>query len=221
MTIPQTIAIDGPAASGKSTLGQIIAHHFGYLYFDTGILYRALTYIALQRATDLNDGAALAELADSLDFDICTPTVDDGRQYTVRVNGTDITWGLRSPEVEQHVSRISCYPEVRSMLREQQRQIGRAGRVVMAGRDIGAVIMPDADLKLYLDASLEERARRRTEELHQRGRAVVYEDVLAELARRDQADAQNTYVAADAIALRTEDRSPQELLHAILQLMNV
>ncbi len=219
MTVPRTIAIDGPAASGKSTLGQILAQHFGYLYFDTGILYRAVTYLALRLGYDLADGAALAELAASTVFRVETPTVDDGRQYTVLANGEDVTWALRSAQVERNVSQVSCHPAVRAALREQQRQIGIAGRVVMAGRDIGAVIMPDADLKIYLDASVEERARRRTAELLKRGRQVDYNDVLADLSRRDQADSINTYVAPDAVALKTDGRTPEELFRAVLHMI--
>lgn len=218
MTQPLTIAIDGPAASGKSTLGQMLAHHFGYLYFDTGILYRAVTHLALKRNLDLADTEALVDLAARTAFTVLPPTIADGRQYTVIADGEDITWALRSAQVERNVSQISSYPRVREVLREQQRSIGRAGRVVMAGRDIGAVIMPDADLKIYLDASVEERALRRTAELQQQGRAVDYADVLGDLTRRDARDAQNTFRAQDAVALRTDGRTPEQLLHDILAL---
>lgn len=219
MSKPSTIAIDGPAASGKSTLGQMLAHHFGYLYFDTGVLYRALTYVALTHDVDLANSQALAALAGATVFTVLPPTVADGRQYTVIADGNDITWALRSVQVERHVSQVSAHPQVRSTLREQQRQIGRAGRVVMAGRDIGAVVMPDADLKIYLDASIEERAQRRASELRDRGRSVEYTEVLSDLARRDARDAQNTFRTGDALVLSTEGRNPEQLLQDILVLL--
>ncbi|MBA3470287.1 MAG: (d)CMP kinase [Herpetosiphonaceae bacterium] len=218
MSTPSTIAIDGPAASGKSTLGQMLAHHLGYLYFDTGVLYRALTYVALKGQLDLASGPSLANLAGTTLFTVLPPTVADGRQYTVIADGEDITWMLRSAQVERHVSQVSSHPRVREILQEQQRQIGHAGHVVMAGRDIGVVVMPDADLKIYLDASVEERAQRRTSELRDQGRAVEYAEVLNDLIRRDARDAQNTFRAADAVALSTEGRSPEQLVHDILYL---
>lgn len=220
MIQPSTIALDGPAASGKSTLGQMVAQHFGYLYFDTGILYRAITWLALDQDMNLADAAALAALAQRTTFTVLPPTLADGRQYTVLANDADLTWALRSAQVEQHVSQVASHPLVRDVLRDQQRRIGRAGRVVMAGRDIGVVIMPDADLKIYLDASVEERALRRTTELQSRGQAVDYADVLADLVRRDARDAQNTFRAADALVLRTDGRTPQQLLNDIVALLD-
>lgn len=217
--IPSTIAIDGPAASGKSTIGHLLANHFGYLYFDTGILYRAVTYLALEQGVDLADGAALAALARHTGFVVVPPTVADGRQYTVLADKRDITWELRSAQVERNVSQVACHPPVRQALREYQQQIGRRGSVVMAGRDIGTVIMPDADLKIYLDASVEERAQRRTAELQQRGRAVGFTDVLNDLIQRDARDVQNTHRASDAYILQTDGRTPEQLLHTILTLV--
>ncbi len=221
MTTPHTIAIDGPAASGKSTLGKLLADHFGYIYFDTGVLYRALTYVALEQAVDLANAAALAKLAQTSNFEILAPSVADGRQYTVLANGNDITWPLRAANVERNVSQVAAHPAVREALRDTQRQIGKAGHVVMAGRDIGAVIMPDAQLKIYLDASVEERAQRRAQELNARGRAISYSEVLADLTRRDAIDAANTFLAADAITITTDGRSPEDVFQAIVNLMGV
>jgi cytidylate kinase len=199
----------------------MLAHHLGYLYFDTGVLYRALTYIALKHRLDLANGHSLADLASNTLFTLLPPTVADGRQYTVIADGEDITWMLRSAQVEQHVSQVSSHPNVREILQKQQRQIGSAGHVVMAGRDIGVVVMPDADLKIYLDASVEERALRRTSELRNHGRMVEYSEVFNDLVRRDARDAQNTFRAGDAVALSTEGRSPEQLVHDILNLIGM
>jgi len=199
----------------------MLAQHLGYLYFDTGVLYRALTYMALKHQLDLAHGQSLAELASTTLFTVLPPTVADGRQYTVIADGEDITWMLRSAQIEQHVSQVSSHPRVRQILHEQQRQIGQAGHVVMAGRDIGVVVMPDADLKIYLDASVEERALRRASELRDQGRTVEYLDVLNDLIRRDTRDAQNTFRAADAVALSTEGRSPEQLVDDIVNLIGM
>src|SRR5689334_19549110 len=161
MTIPDTITIDGPAGAGKSTLGELLARRLGYLYFDTGLMYRALTWAALRQGIDLADPAATAALARQLDIQMLPPTAADGRQYTVLVDGHDATWELRRPEVEQQVSLAASYPAVREVMRARQREIGLRGHVVMVGRDIGKIVMPEAPLKIYLEASLEERARRR------------------------------------------------------------
>lgn len=220
MPTPSIIALDGPAASGKSTLGQLLATHFGYVYFDTGILYRAVTYLALNLGLDLTDGRALAELASRTVFTVEPPLVADGRQYTVRADGEDITWPLRAATVERHVSQVSCHPAVRAALLKQQRDIGKAGQVVMAGRDIGVVVLPEADLKIYLDASVEERAKRRAGELQRRGKPAAYEDVLRDLVRRDARDAENTLRAADAHALSTDGQTPEQLLAEILAMID-
>ncbi|HEY0737959.1 MAG TPA: (d)CMP kinase [Herpetosiphonaceae bacterium] len=210
MPIPSVITIDGPAASGKSTLGELLARQLGYTYFDTGVLYRALTYIALQRGTALDSEASLVELAQQLALSVEPPTVDDGRQYTVLADGDDITWQLRDKAVERHVSTVSTYPGVRAALREQQRAIGRQGRVVMVGRDIGSVVMPDADFKIFLRASAEERARRRYEELQRKGHSVDLDTVLQDLRRRDALDQQNTLLPEDAYVLENDGLDPAD-----------
>lgn len=216
MPIPSVITIDGPAASGKSTLGELLARQLGYTYFDTGVLYRALTYIALQRGTPLDLEDALVELAQQIALHVEPPTIDDGRQYTVLANADDITWELRGKAVERHVSTVSAYPAVRAALREQQRAIGRQGRVVMVGRDIGSVVMPDADFKIFLEASAEERARRRYQELERKGHAVDYATVLQDLQRRDALDKQNTLLPEDAYVLENDGLDPaNEVEHLI------
>jgi len=186
--IPSIIAIDGPAASGKSTIGALLAEKLGYIYFDTGVMYRAVTWAALERGMDIGDEAAVTALAERMQIDVLAPTVEDGRQYTVMCDGLDVTWAIRTPEVDQAVSPVSAYPGVRAAMTAQQRRIGLVGRVVMVGRDIGTVVLPEADLKIYLDASVEERACRRLAECLARGETTRFEQVLAAMKLRDQID---------------------------------
>jgi len=195
-----TITIDGPAASGKSTVGCALAERLGYLYFDTGVMYRAVTWAALQRGIPIEDERAVTQLAEELCIEVIRPTVEDGRQYTVLADGQDITWDIRSPEVNRNVSPVSAYPGVREALTRQQRRIGSAGGVVMVGRDIGTVVLPCAELKIYLDATPEERARRRHAETLARGEPSHYEEVLADLKRRDGIDS-----TREAAPLRAAD----------------
>ncbi len=220
---PSAIAIDGPAASGKSTIGGLLAQRLGYLYLDTGAMYRAVTWVALERGVDIDDEAAVTALARDIEITIARPTVDDGRQYTVLVDGKDITWQMRRPEVDRHVSPVSAYPGVRQVLTEQQRRIGQQGRVVMIGRDIGTVVMPDADLKIYLDASLEERARRRFLELLERGDDADYEGILRAMKRRDRIDSHRAVAplkaADDAIRVATDNLSIEKVLQIVEEIV--
>ena len=188
MGIARIIAIDGPAASGKSTLGHKLAQALDYLYFDTGVMYRAITWLALKQGLDIGDEAAITTLARRAQIDVRPPSVQDGRAYDVIVEAEDITWEIRRPEVEGNVSPVSAYAGVRKALSAKQRRIGLRGNVVMVGRDIGTVVLPEADLKIYLDATVEERARRRYEELRQRGEPADYEIILQSMRKRDQID---------------------------------
>ncbi len=213
------IAIDGPAGVGKSTVGERLAKQLHYLYLDTGAMYRALTWLALQRKIDLEDAAALGALAETFDLEIVLPTVADGRQYTVLVEGRDVTWELRSPEVDHAVSLVSRHPPVRAAMRRRQREIGERGGVVMAGRDIGTVVLPNAQLKIYLTASLEERARRRWLELRAKEDTTpTFEEVLAEVERRDALDSAQSAPAADAIMIHTDHLSVEQVIQRILEL---
>lgn len=207
---PDTITIDGPAGAGKSTLGELLARRLGYLYFDTGVVYRALTWAALDRAVSVDDAAALAALARDLTIDIQPPTAADGRQNTVLVDGKDVTWQLRRPEVDHYVSAAARHPQVRAILRARQRAIGLRGQVVMVGRDIGTIVLPEARLKIYLDASLHARAARRTAELRQRGMAADAPAIEAEVARRDALDLHVLGRAADALVLSSDDLTPEQ-----------
>ena len=161
---PSIIAIDGPAASGKSTIGSRLAKTLGYLFFDTGVMYRAITWLVLERGIDLHDEAAVTALAEEAQIDVAPASKPDGRACDVLVNGRDITWEIRTRRVDENVSLIAAYRGVRRALSQQQRRIGQRGRIVMVGRDIGTVVLPEADLKIYLDATaatLSERNRRR------------------------------------------------------------
>jgi cytidylate kinase len=216
---PSTIAIDGPAAAGKSTIGGLLAERLGYLYLDTGAMYRALTWMALEQGVDIADEEGVTALARTMKIAITRPTVDDGRQYTVIVDGQDVTWETRRPEVDRSVSPVSAYPRVRQVLTEQQRRIAQRGQVVMIGRDIGTVVMPDADLKVYLDASPEERARRRYLELLGRGEEADYEKILRAMKRRDRIDSNRAVAplraAEDAIRVDTDNLSIDEVLNTV------
>ena len=173
MLPPYIIAIDGPAASGKSTLGLRLAGSLGYLFFDTGVMYRAVTWAALVRGLEINDEKAVTQLAETAQIDVRPSSQNDGRTSDVLLDGVDITWETRRPDVEASVSPVSAYRGVRQALASQQRRIGQRGRIVMVGRDIGTVVLPEADLKIYLDASAEERARRRSSSKRRRMRIRV------------------------------------------------
>ena len=208
MTSISMIAIDGPAASGKSTLAFRLARALGYLYFDTGLMYRAVTWLAINQQVDTRDEAAVTRLAEEIPIDVSAPSLSDGRPCDVVVEEQDITWEIRKPEVESQVSVVAAYAGVRNALTRQQRRIGLRGRVVMVGRDIGTVVLPDADLKIYLDASAEERARRRTKEVMERGERADYESILANVKERDRIDSTRAVAplkpADDAVILDSD-----------------
>lgn len=183
-----TIAIDGPAASGKSTVAAALAARLSYLYLDTGVMYRAVTWAALERGVPIDDEAAISRLAEALLIEVKAASAQDGRQYDVLADGVDITWQIREAEVNHQVSPVSAYRGVRQALTEQQRRIAAGGGVIVVGRDIGTVVLPKAEVKIYLDATVEERARRRHLENVSRGLASDYAEVLADLQRRDHID---------------------------------
>jgi cytidylate kinase len=217
MTLPDSITIDGPAGAGKSTLGELLARRLGYLYFDTGVMYRALTWAVLRRGIDPSDPIATAALARDLDIDVLAPTLNDGRQYTVLVDGQDVTWDLRRPEIDRQVSLVASHPAVREILRAWQRTIGLRGKVVMVGRDIGSVVLPEAGLKIYLEASLGARASRRAADLHARGHTADLDAIQADVARRDQLDQHIMAPSPEALILHSDTLSPEQEVELILE----
>jgi cytidylate kinase len=222
---PDVITIDGPAASGKSTIGHLLAERLDYLCLDTGSMYRALTLAALRRGIAPDDEVGLMRLARDCDLDL-RPLADeeDGRLYTVLLDGEDVTWDLRLPEVDAAVSQVSTYPGVRAEMVRRQRLIGRRGRVVMIGRDIGTVVMPDAPLKLYITASPQERARRRLLDRRRQGYQDDYDAILADVIRRDHIDSSRQHSplrpAIDAVIIDTTDRPARIVLEEIMELLN-
>lgn len=221
--LPEKIAIDGPAASGKTTIAERLAAYLNYLYFDTGVMYRAVTLQALEEFGSVTDEALVSDLADQIQIDVRPPSVEDGRKYDVLVNGHDVTWEIRSPAVNDSVSLVSAYPLVRKALTDRQRKIARHRKVVMVGRDIGTVVIPDADLKIYLDASVEERARRRFDEEIKRGAVVLYEEILYSLRQRDMKDESRAIAplkpADDAIIIDTDCLTIDEVFEKVKVLL--
>jgi cytidylate kinase len=221
-TRPSIIAIDGPAASGKSTLGRRLADALGYLFFDTGLMYRAVTWLALQRGINISDEASVTALAEKMQIDVRPASKSDGRASDVVLEGRDITWETRLPEVDANVSAVAAYRGVRQAMSEQQRRIGRRGNVVMVGRDIGTVVLPEADLKIYLDASTRERARRRHEENRERGSSSDYDDIFSQVKERDRIDSTRDVAplraAADAVVIDSDKLSADEVFEQVRRL---
>ncbi len=210
------IAIDGPAASGKSTIGKMLADSLGYLYFDTGIMYRAVTWAALQIGIQVEDQDEVTDLAQRLRIDIKQSLNTTANGYRVYVDDYDITEEIRKPDVDAKVSIVSAYPGVREALSIKQRKIGLRGKIVMVGRDIGTVVLPEADVKFFLDASLSERARRRYLESQLRGDINSEQEILESMVQRDRIDSTREIAplkpAKDAIIVNTDALSIEQVL---------
>jgi cytidylate kinase len=218
-----TIAIDGPAASGKSTLARHLARRLGYLYFDTGVMYRAATLAAIRQGLDLMDEQAVTNLAERITIDVQPKQDSDETPFEVLLDGEDVTSKLRAPEIDTNVSRVSAYRGVRRAMTGLQRAIGMRGNVVMVGRDIGTVVLTDADVKLYLDATVEARAHRRFNECLDRGEDIAYKSVLESMKVRDAYDSSREVAplrpANDAVVLDTTDLSIEEMVETALILV--
>jgi cytidylate kinase len=221
------VAIDGPSGSGKSTIARAVARELGCLYLDTGAMYRVVTLAALRAGTDVGDETALTELARGLRIDLLP--VEDGARGSgvaagtiVLLNGEPVTEEIRSPEVGRHVSHVASVAGVRRILVDRQREIARHGGAVLDGRDIGTVVLPDAEVKVFLTASLAERARRRLREQLATGFAVTYPEVSRELAERDRIDSSRAAdplrKAADAVAIDTTGMTIEQVTEAVLEL---
>ena len=216
------IAIDGPAASGKSTIARALARELGLLYLDTGAMYRAVTWLVLQQRIDPAAEAAVTALAQAAAFTFPDLGATDLVNPPIHINGLDATAGMREPAVDAAVSLVSSYAGVREALVRAQRAIAARRGVVMVGRDIGTVVLPDATLKIYLDASAAERARRRYEERAALGRAADYEEIRQAMERRDRLDAGRAHSplrpAGDAVTLDTTGLSIEQVIARALAL---
>ncbi len=215
-----SVAIDGPSGAGKSTLAKDIAAHLNYLYVDTGAIYRTIGYYVLCKRID---PACEKDVEDVLpQVDIKMSYGDDGLQH-MYLNGQDVTKEIRLPEVSRYASCVSAHPTVRTFLLEMQRQLARDNHVIMDGRDIGTVVLPDAQVKIYLTASLEARAYRRWRELEQRGTPQPYETVLADIQTRDHNDTNRAVAplrqAEDAVRLDTTEMNFQQSRDALLRII--
>lgn len=215
---PQVVAIDGPAGAGKSSVAQRVAQALGYRYLDTGALYRALAWKAIRRGLRPQDTRYIIEMARETQVEL---RQQDGEQR-VLVDGQDVTEAIRTPEVANLASPISAIPEVRALLLDWQREFGRQGGVVAEGRDTGTVVFPEAPVKIFLTASLEERARRRHKELLQRGVDISYEQVKLDLEARDQRDATRHVAplrpAPDAVVIDSTHMSLEQVVEEVLKI---
>jgi CMP/dCMP kinase len=210
------VALDGPGSSGKSSVGAAAAREVGYRFCDTGLLYRAVTWLAEERGVSVDDPEGLVDLVD----DVQLAADAGGRLSRVKVDGVDHTEDVRAPAVEAAVSSVSAVPEVRTALLSRQRDLAADGGIVMAGRDIGTVVLPDADLKIYLDASVEERARRRAEQRGLDPGASAGVAILEALRRRDRLDASRAVaplrIPADARIITTDGNEFEDTVAAVV-----
>lgn len=211
------IAVDGPAGAGKSSSSRLLAQRLGYRYVDTGALYRAVGLLALEQNVDPADHAAVVGLCDRLELRF----VPQPEGVLLFLGDRDVTLEIRRPEVSQMASKVSAQPGVRQRLLAVQRELGRGGGVVMEGRDIGTVVFPDADVKFYLDASLEERGRRRYAELRARDGSESLAATMRDMAERDQRDRARAHAplqpAADAIVVDTTALTLEEVVETLLR----
>ena len=215
-----TIAIDGPGAVGKTTVGRMLSERIGFLFIDTGVMYRAVTAEAIQRHVDTDDEDAVTSLARSVDIRITGGPRPHSQR--VMVDGGDVTNSIRSQAVDRRVSAVSSYSGVREAMVDQQRALAAQERVVMVGRDVGTVVLPDAKLKIYLTASAEARARRRYAELPDAGSDVSFESVLQALGRRDKTDSERAHSplkpALDSIIVDTSHLTADQVVDRIMEL---
>ncbi|ALX50541.1 cytidylate kinase [Lentibacillus amyloliquefaciens] len=211
------VAIDGPAAAGKSTVSKMVAKELSFIYIDTGAMYRALTYKALNKQVSLEDEDKLADVLADTSIEL----IQGKEQQHVLVDGEDVTHDIRTEKVTNNVSHAAKHPEVRLEMVKRQQELARKRGVVMDGRDIGTHVIPDAELKIFLKASVEERAKRRYEEMLQKGFSVDIEKIKQEIEQRDQIDSKREAAplikADDAIELDTTNLSIDEVKEAILK----
>jgi cytidylate kinase len=212
------IAIDGPAASGKSTTAREVARRLGYTYIDSGAMYRAVTLKALRENIPVTDDERVAQLAEQIDIRFGK----SDRKTVIFMDGEDVSEAIRTPEIDKNISPVAANPGVRKILVKKQQALGREGGVVMDGRDIGTVVFPDAELKIYLVASVEERARRRLKELQEKGQSLPLDEVIEDLRYRDARDMGRAVgplkKADDAVEIDTTNLSIEEQVDKIVRL---
>ena len=215
-----SVAVDGPSGAGKSTLSKAVARELGIVYVDTGAIYRTIGYYIFREGIDPKDAGAVVAALPLIHVDMCYS--EDGLQNML-LNGEDVTEQIRLPEISMYASAVSAIPPVRDYLLEMQRDMARRSSVIMDGRDIGTVVLPDAQVKIFLTADVEVRARRRTAELELRGTPKPFEQVLEEMKQRDWADSHRDAAplqeAEDAIRVDTTDMDFQQSKEAILQVI--
>ncbi|ARK30287.1 (d)CMP kinase [Halalkalibacter krulwichiae] len=218
MNKQMNIAIDGPAGAGKSTVAKLVAERLSFLYIDTGAMYRALTYAALEEGVDLKDGQSLHKLLSKITISLN----HEESRITVLVNQKDVTEEIRSKEVTSNVSLVSSHEQVRVEMVERQRELAKSGNSVLDGRDIGTFVLPNAQLKVFLTASVEERARRRFEEHEAKGIASDFEQLKKEIAKRDELDSTRDFAplkkAIDAVEIESTKMSIHEVAEKIIKL---
>ena len=214
------IAIDGPAGAGKSTVARAVAKKLGLAYLDTGAMYRAITLAALNADVELSDGRALAALTAKVELDI---QINSDGENVIFLNGKNVSKEIREPQINRNVSYVARCPEVREIMVSKQQEIGRRGGVVMDGRDIGTNVMPDADFKFFLTASLTERARRRLAELQEKGISLTLPEMMAEITMRDKIDSEREcsplQAAKDAIHLYTTEMTIEQVVKFIVDIV--
>lgn len=213
------IAIDGPAGAGKSTVARKLAQELGFVYIDTGAMYRALTWKALQKKVDPENTEALYELANSIKIHF---EYHSGQQKVI-CNGEDLTTAIRLPEVSATVSAVASHPAIRKIMVEQQQEMARSISVVMDGRDIGECVLPDADYKFFLTANIEERTQRRVAELKNSGFTINYETILQDIIQRDKRDSErevgNLKILAESMVIDSTDLSIEQVLQKMLAII--
>jgi CMP/dCMP kinase len=211
------IAIDGPSAAGKSTLAKRVAKDLGFTYLDTGAMYRALALKLLRERVEITNDGALGKLIERTEIDL----VEMGDKLRVLLDGEDVSEEIRTPEVSQMASKTSALKMVRQWMLSLQRALGQRGNVVAEGRDIGTVVFPNAEVKIYLDAALEERARRRVEELRKAGQQASLDETLQEMKERDKRDSERDLAplrkATDAIAIDSTTLDAESLAQQVMQ----
>ncbi len=215
-----SVAIDGPSAAGKSTVARAIAKKYGFVYVDTGAIYRTVGLAVLRAGLDSHDAAGICALLPELKIDIAYNYLDE---QVMLLNGEDVSREIRTPKSSLYASDVSAIPEVRAFLMDMQRSLAETRDVIMDGRDIGTVVLPDADVKIFLTASAEVRARRRCEELREKGMESSYEDVLRDLRYRDEQDATRAAAplrqAPDAVLVDSSDRDFAETVAVVSQII--